>query len=177
MSHTHHDIATDIEPVATSSRPTSTFVPPAPRRPELLPAIMQPTTPPATVDAWRPSDAIHERTTARDRAIGYNIRLIPAAVVCILLAGMGTLAFVLIMRYLRTPTDALTNLFAFLVFVGVGFLMFAISLNRTDYQHSGGGIERHRLNLAHDLETQKLAQEHELRQTVIGAYLKRIEGE
>lgn len=175
MSHTHHDIATDIEPVATSSRPTSTFVPPAPRRPELLPAIMQPTTPPATVDAWRPSDAIHERTTARDRAIGYNIRLIPAAVVCILLAGMGTLAFVLILRWMQTTTDALTNLFVFLLLVGVAFLMFAVSLNRVDYQHSGAGVERLRIEEAAAIERHRQADEADLRRAVIDAYLKRLE--
>lgn len=170
------DIEIEQSPVATSSRPSS-FVPALPaRRPEPPTALWQPA-PSATVDAWRPHESVRETTTATDRAWGYNIRLLPALLVCLLLAGMGTLAFILIMRYLETPTDAVTNLFAFLLFVGVGFLMFAVSLNRTDYRHSGSGIELERLSLAHDLESRKLQKDHELRQTVIGAYLKRLEGE
>ena len=173
MSHTAIDI--DAWQPVVAPRPPTNYVPAAPQ-----------TAPPLRVpDGWNgvavvdvqpvdvtPAlnpvhDASRDSTSATDRAWAYNIRLAPALLVCVLLAGMGTLAFVLIMRYLAQPTDALMNLFAFLLFLAAGFFMFAVSLSRTDYAHSRAGVERHRISTAADLRREEIAAMLELRREAL----------
>lgn len=122
-------------------------------------------------------DASRDSTSATDRAWGYNIRLIPAMIVCLLLAGMGTLAFVLAMRYLDQPTDALTNTFAFLLFLAAGFFMFAVSLSRTDYAHSRAGVERHRITTAADLRREEISAMLETRREALRLTLQLLDSQ
>ncbi len=183
MSHTAID--TDAWQPVVAPRPPTNYVPAAPQ-----------TAPPLRVpDGWsgvavvdvQPVDVspalnpVHDgsrdSTSATDRAWAYNIRLLPAMLVCVLLAGMGTLAFVLVMRWIETPTDGLTNTFAFLLFVGVAFLMFAVSLNRTDYQHSRAGVERHRISTAAELRKVEVSAMLEMRREALRLTLELLDSQ
>jgi hypothetical protein len=156
------------EPVASSSRPQHNFVPAVIDRPTLPPAILT-AAPSTTSGAWTPHEALHEATDARDRAAGFVLRMTPLAIVWFVLS----LAVAIVVWSLAGG-----------MWAAVGGLMLWGSLtagtwlahDRQERMFAAGGIERHRLDLAHDLERQKLQQDHETRQAVIGAYLKRLEG-
>lgn len=154
----------DWRPVATPSN----YVPAQPvRRPDPPAALMTPPAP-ATIDAWRPQEALHEATDARDRAVGFTIRMIPLAAIWLALS----LALALTVYLLAGG-----------VFAAVAGLMLWGSLtaltwllhDRQERMFAAGGIERHRLDLAHDLERRRIEHEAEARRAVIQAYLKRME--
>ena len=156
------------EPVSSSSRPTQNFVPAVNNSPQ-LPAQIMTAAPSTTSGAWTPHEALHESTDARDRAAGFVLRMTPLAIVWFVLS----LAVAIVVWSLAGG-----------MWAAVGGLMLWGSLtaftwlahDRQERMFAAGGIERHRLDLAHDLERQKLTQDHEARQAVIAAYLKRLEG-
>ena len=162
------DIDIEATPVATSSRPT-TFVPAAPvRRPEPPPALWQPA-PSSTGDAWRPSDALHERTDARDRAAGFVLRLVPLTLIWLILS---TAAAIVLGMLAGTVWAAVGGLMLWGVLTAITYLAH----DSQERRYAAGGIERHRLDLAHDLEKSKQEHEQEIRRAVITSYLKRLEG-
>ena len=180
------EIDTDTwQPVASSSRPDRTrFVP-----------EMKPTQPLRVPDGWNgvatvdlqpvdvsgvmeaANDGSRDSTSAVDRAWGYNIRLIPALLLSILLALMGMIAFILTMRWTSTPTDGMTNFLAFLVCLAVPFLAFAVSVNRSDYAHSRAGVERHRITTAAKLRTAEIAALLTLRREALSLTMQLIDSQ
>lgn len=156
------------EPVASSSRPRMNFVPAVIDRPS-MPVQVMTAAPSTTSGAWAPQEALHEATDARDRAAGFVLRMTPLAIVWFVLS----LAVAIVVWSLAGG-----------MWAAVGGLMLWGSLtaatwlahDRQERMFAAGGIERHRLDRAYDLERQKLTQDHEVRVAVIGAYLKRLEG-
>lgn len=151
---TDEEVATERwDPVASSSRPGRNYVAPPPP-------------PPAVAEGWgevarvdvtstdlggafeAANDGSRDAVSATDRAVGYVIRLAPAAVLAVVLALMGMVAFILAMRYLERPTDGLTNFFAFLVCLSGPFLLFAVTMNKADYKHTRAGVEHKRIEAA-----------------------------
>lgn len=172
------------EPVASSSRPQQNYVP-----------EVKPTPPLRVPDGWSgvaavdlqpvdvsgvmegANDATRDSVSAIDRAWGYNIRLIPALLVSLLLATLGTVAFILAMRWTATPTDALTNMFVFLLCIGVTFLLFAVTVNRSDYAHSRAGVERHRISTAAELRKSEITAMLVLRREALGHTLALLDAQ
>ena len=155
------------QPVASSSRPVANFVP-AVRDPSMPAQIVTPA--PSTMgSAFAPHEALHESTDARDRAAGFVLRMTPLAIVWFVLS----LAVAIVVWSLAGGMWAAVG---GLVLWGCLTAATWLAHDRQERMFAAGGIERHRLDLAHDLERQKLTQDHEARQAVIGAYLKRLEG-
>ena len=172
------------QPVASSSRPATNYVPEV-RRPEPL-RVPDGWNGVATVDlqpldvsgVMEPAnDSTRDSVSAIDSAWGYNIRLIPALLLSILLALMGMITFILAMRWTSTPTDGMTNFLAFLVCLAVPFLAFAVTVNRSDYAHSRAGVERHRISTAADLRKSEIAAMLTLRREALGHTLALLESQ
>ena len=170
------------QPVASSSRPANNFVPEV-RRPEPL-RVPDGWNGVATVDLQpvdvsgameSANDSTRDSISATDRAIGYVIRLGPAFLLALLLAVMGMVAFILIMRHLDTPTDSLTNLFVFLACIGVTFGLLAVTMNRQDYAHSRAGVERHRISTAAELRRAEMKAFLQLRRDSMQATLRLLD--
>ena len=180
------EIDTDTwQPISSSSRPD---------RPNFVPEV-KPTAPLRVPDGWNgvatvdlqpvdvsgvmeaANDPTRDSTSATDRAIGYVIRLGPAFLLALLLSVMGMVAFILIMRHLDTPTDALTNFFVFLVCIGVTFGVLAVTMNRQDYQHSRAGVERHRITTAAKLRTAEIAALLTLRREALSLTMQLIDSQ
>lgn len=176
-----NEIDTDTwQPVASSSRPD---------RPNYVPEV-KPAQPLRVPDGWNgvatvdlhpvdvsgvleaANDGTRDSVSAIDRAWGYNIRLIPALLLSILLALMGMIAFILAMRWTSTPTDGMTNFLAFLVCLAVPFLTFAVTVNRSDYQHSRAGVERLRIVEAAKLRRDEMKAFLQLRRDSMQATLQ-----
>ena len=173
------------QPISSSSRPD---------RPNFVPEV-KPTAPLRVPDGWNgvatvdlqpvdvsgvmeaANDPTRDSTSATDRAIGYVIRLGPAFLLALLLSVMGMVAFILIMRHLDTPTDALTNFFVFLVCIGVTFGVLAVTMNRQDYQHSRAGVERHRITTAAKLRTAEIAALLTLRREALSLTMQLIDSQ
>ena len=180
------EIDTDTwQPVASSSRPDRPNYVPEVRRPEPLrvpdgwtgvaAVDLQPVDVSGVMEAA--NDSTRDSISATDRAIGYVIRLGPAFLLSLLLSVMGMVAFILIMRHLDTPTDALTNLFVFLACIGVTFGLLAVTMNRQDYQHSRAGVERHRITTAAKLRTAEIAALLTLRREALGLTMQLIDSQ
>ena len=173
------------QPVASSSRPNRpTYVPEVkPAQPLRVPdgwngvatVDLQPVDVSGVMEAA--NDPTRDSTSATDRAIGYVIRLGPAFLLALLLSVMGMVAFILIMRHLDTPTDALTNFFVFLVCIGVTFGVLAVTMNRQDYQHSRAGVERHRITTAAKLRTAEIAALLTLRREALSLTMQLIDSQ
>ena len=156
------------EPVSSSSRSQMNYVPAVIDRPSMPGQIM--TAAPSTMGpAFTPHEALHEATDARDRAAGFVLRMTPLAIVWFVLS----LAVAIVVWSLAGGMWAAVG---GLVLWGSLTAATWLAHDRQERMFAAGGIERHRLDLAHDLERQKLTQDHEARQAVIGAYLKRLEG-
>lgn len=146
----------DAGPVSSSSQRGGTFVPPPAPLPE--PASVPEgwgdvarvdVTPTDLGGAFEAShDASRDSISAMDRAWGYNIRLIPAAVLAVVLALVGMVAFILAMRWTQTQTDWLTNFFVFLLCLSIPFLWFALRVNSTDYAHTRAGVQHAQIQAA-----------------------------
>ncbi len=171
-------------PVSSSSRPQHNYVPEVRRaEPMRVPdgwngvaaVDLQPVDVSGVMEAA--NDGSRDSTSATDRAIGYVIRLGPAFLLALLLAVMGMVAFILIMRHLDTQTDSLTNFFVFLVCIGVTFGLLAVTMNRQDYQHSRAGVERHRISTAAQLRTAEITAMLTLRREALGHTIAMLEAQ
>ena len=163
------DIDIEATPVATSSRPT-TFVPAVPRQPQSPPAALLTTPTSGDLDIWRPADAIHEETSATDRAKGLLIRQLPLTAVWFVLAIAAALAS---WQFARLSGPAAV-LFGLIVFGGASAATF-IAFDRQERDYSGAGLERHRINQAASLKRLELKQAHELKRDALNAYLRQLE--
>lgn len=122
-------------------------------------------------------DGTRDSLSAQDRAWGYTIRLIPLGLVALGVAILGVLAFVWATAYLGYHTSTLERTLAFLTCLVAVFATAAVMLNRTDYQHSRAGVERHRITTAADLRKHEIDALLTLRREALRTSLKLIEGE
>lgn len=125
---------------------------------------------PLAVDAvWTPVEGAQERTSAMDRAKALRVRLVPFLVTWALIAGVvGVVVWQVAQQW---PAGALLALLLFAALTAVTYYR----LNRTDYDYSREGTERHRLDTAAGLARQRMAHEHELRRMALQAYLESLD--
>jgi hypothetical protein len=118
---------------------------------------------------WTPVEGAQERTSAMDRAQALRVRLVPFLVTWGLIAVVvGTVTALLARQW---PAGALLGV---LLFAGLTAITY-YRLNRTDYDYSREGTERHRLDTAADLARRRMNHEHELRRMALETYLKALE--
>jgi hypothetical protein len=180
------DYADDAEPAATGGRVAyadqvagglvrgPTFVPaqlPAVKTPAPVdaPAWLTERQPLAVDAVWTPVDGAQERTSAMDRAKALRVRLVPFLVTWGLIAGVvGVVVWQVAKQW---PAGALLALLLFATLTAVTYYR----LNRTDYDYSREGTERHRLDTAADLARRQMNHEHELRRMALDTYLRTLE--
>ena len=103
------------------------------------------------------------------------MRMAAIGVVGLVVAGAAVLAFVLVaVRFGAQPT-MLERFLVFLLALGALLLWAALRLNATDYEHSRGGIERLRLEVADDMHARTIAAELTLRRAALAASLHMLE--
>lgn len=125
----------------------------SPRKPELLPQL-QP--------AFAAQEIVRETTNGKERAVATVIRMAPmTGIFAILATG---LAFALRLSLGQT-------LVIFAIVTGVTYYRF----NRTDYEHSAAGVERHRIDRATELAKAKMGYDNQLRRELAQAYLQHLE--
>lgn len=166
------DTSNDLDGWQPVSSRKQNFVAPAPQPASLPATFWQP--PNSDVAAWQPTSAIDERTSAVDRAWGYNIRLIAPLLLAVVLALAGMIAFIVIMRWLETPVDGLMAFLAFLLCLAVTFGGVALHISSDDYRHSHSGVELARIRAAAEVKRAENEQSFELRRAALDGYLKQI---
>lgn len=125
----------------------------SPLQPSLLPQI-QP--------AFAAQETVRETTNGKERAVATVIRMAPmTGIFAILATG---LAFALRLSWGQA-------LVIFALITGVTYYRF----NRTDYEHSAAGVERHRIDRATELAKAKLAHDNQLRRELAQTYLQYLE--
>lgn len=112
--------------------------------------------------AFQAREATRETTNGKDRAVATVIRMAPmTGIFAILATG---LAFALRLSLGQT-------LVIFAVIAGVTYYRF----NRTDYEYSAAGVERHRIDRATEVAQTKLAYDNQLRRDLARVYLQHLE--
>lgn len=114
-------------------------------------------------------DGARENTSAMDRAEALQLRLRP-----FLLAwtGVGVVVGGAVWLLAGTlPVGALLAALTFAVLTAGTYYR----LNRTDYEYSREGTERHKVDTAASLARQHMTQEHELRRMALEAYLNALD--
>lgn len=125
---------------------------------------------PMAVDAvWTPVEGAQDRTSAMDRARALQVRLVPFVAVWGVIAVVVGVVVTMVAQ--QWPAGALLGL---LLFAGLTAVTY-YRLNRTDYDYSREGTERHRLNTAADLARRRMNHEHELRRMALEAYLESLD--
>jgi hypothetical protein len=166
----------DLEglPIVARGTPT-TFVAPsaqlARREPVTVdaPAWLVTREPMPIAGAWEAQNGAKEATSAMDRAQALRVRLLPflwawAAVGVVVGGAVWLVAGVL-------PIGALL---AALTFAGLTAVTY-YRLNRTDYEYSREGTERHRISTAADLQREAMRHDQELRRLALESYLAALE--
>lgn len=120
-------------------------------------------------NAWQPMQGAKETTSAVDRARGLQLRLWPFL---LLYAGAGVVVGLGVWLVAGSwPPGAMLGALLFAA-LGVGTY---IKLNGQDYDHSGAGVERHRISTAADLQREQMRHEQELKKMALDAYLRQLE--
>lgn len=109
-------------------------------------------------------ETIRKTSTPVERAIGLAIRTALFSLIWLILS-VGLL-------FMLEGEPAIP----FLVFCTLTALTFYL-LNGQDYKNSAVGLERHKADLAHDLQSQKLDNDHEIRRRLVDAYIRSLGGE
>lgn len=123
-----------------------------------LPAVVAP----QVNAAFQAQEAARETTNGKERAVATVIRMAPmTGIFAILATG---LAFALRLSLGQT-------LVIFAIVTGVTYYRF----NRTDYEHSAAGVERHRIDRATELAKAKMGYDNQLRRELAQAYLQHLE--
>ena len=102
-----------------------------------------------------------ERTSGVDRSKALVIRLLPFTAVWLVLAvAVGWLA-----------GSGIVGLLIFAAFTGATYA----AMDRTEYQFSRNGLERHKVNTLAGLKREEMRHQQELRRMALQSYLKQIE--
>lgn len=114
-------------------------------------------------------DGAREHTSAMDRAKALRVRLVPFVLLWALLA---VCVFVVVLYVAQNaPGAALGGLLAFTALTAYTYYR----LNRTDYDYSREGTERHKVDTAAYLVERQMDNEQELRKMALEAYLGTLE--
>lgn len=115
-------------------------------------------------------DGAQERTSAMDRARALRVRLMPFVALWGLL---GVIVGVVVLYVAQNaPGAALGGLLTFAALTAYTYYR----LNRTDYDYSREGTERHKVDTAAYLVERQMDNEHELRKMALETYLRHLEG-
>jgi hypothetical protein len=107
-------------------------------------------------------ETIRETATPIERSLGLAIRSMPFTVVWLVLCFGLMVAF---------DSDWPLPFLIFAVLTAVTYN----ALNRQEYTHSASGLERHKADLAHDLQARRIDNDHELRDKALDAYIRHLE--
>jgi Flp pilus assembly protein TadB len=119
--------------------------------------------------ALETADGAQERTSAMDRAKALRVRLLPFVG---LWALMSVIVFVVVLMVAQNaPGAALLALLAFTALTAYTYYR----LNRTDYDYSREGTERHKVDTTAYLVERQMDHEQELRRMALDAYLQVLE--
>lgn len=151
------------------------FVTPAPlatRQPQTIdaPAWLVQSQPQDLARALETADGAQERTSAMDRAKALRVRLVPFLWGWV---GLSVIVGAVVLIVAQNAPGA--ALLALLTFSGLTSVTY-YRLNRTDYDYSREGTERHKVDTAAYLVERQMDNEQELRRMALEAYLRQIEG-
>jgi hypothetical protein len=150
------------------------FVTPAPlatRQPVTIdaPAWMVQQQPLDLTRALEVADGAQERTSAMDRAKALRVRLVPFLWGWV---GLSVIVGAVVLMVAQNAPGA--ALLALLTFSGLTSVTY-YRLNRTDYDYSREGTERHKVDTSAYLVERQMDNEHELRRMALDAYLQTLE--
>jgi len=135
-----------------------------PAQAQQLDRMTQPVTPAVQVDTvFVPQATVRETATPVKRAIALTIRVLPFTVVWLVLA-IG-----IVWKFQFDSADA------FLIFAVLTAVTY-YGLGGQEYQYSTNGLERHRIDMATHLASQKMAYDAQLRREITQAFLKQLGG-
>ena len=148
--------------------------PPAPlatRQPVTIdaPAWLATSQPVDLAQALTAVDGAQERTSAMDRARALRVRLLPFVLLWALLA---VIVFVVVLFVAQNaPGAALLGLLAFTALTAFTYYR----LNRTDYDYSREGTERHKVDTAAYLAERELDHKARMQEKALDAYIRQLE--
>lgn len=151
------------------------FVTPAPlatRQPQTIdaPAWLATSQQTDVANVWAAPDGARENTSAMDRARALRVRLLPFVLLWALLA---VIVFVVVLFVIKDNVGSgLTGLLAFTALTAFTYYR----LNRTDYDYSREGTERHRIDSATYLAERELDHKARMQEKALDSYLRQIEG-
>jgi hypothetical protein len=154
-------------PATDIVRRASSFVAPEPKQlPATIdaPAWLVERQPLDMANVWTPTEGARESTSAMDRAKALRVRLLPFVVLWVLLSVI--VGVVVLYAAKNAPGAALLGLLTFTALSAFTYYR----LNRTDYEYSREGTERHRLDTAADLARRRMNHEHDLRDRALDIY-------
>lgn len=160
MANRYDNQVNYVPAVAASVAPTTTT-----RRQQLARQAADIASVPTTVivdDALQTLEGSTERTSGMDRSLALVVRLIPFSVVWLTLAiGVSWAA-------------SMGGWFTLCMFAGLTAVTYAY-LDRTEYQFSRNGLERHKVNTLASLKRDEMTHQQELRRMALEATLKMLE--
>jgi hypothetical protein len=118
---------------------------------------------------WQTIEGAVEHTSAMDRAKALRVRLVPFVLLWLLLSGV--MGFIVYQVVQSNVGAGVTTLLLFAVLTAFTYYR----LNRTDYEFSREGTERHKVDTVADLAREQMRHEAELRRVALGAYVKQLE--
>ena len=150
----------------------------------------QESAPPAVVDvtpiqigdtsaAWlSPTSATRDSISAVDRAKAHQIRQAPVYLSVGLMSIGGTVAYSLVAAAAGFGAPwAMDRLLVFLVLMAGALLVANHRATVVDFQHSGAGVERLRVQTAAEIRKAELAAELHLRTAALDAQLRMLESD
>lgn len=106
-------------------------------------------------------ESLRETATPIQRAIGLAIRTAPLAGLWLVLA---------VGLFVALDGEPVVPFLLFCLLTAVTYL----ALNQQDYHHSASGLERHKADLAHDLQRQRDADDSDRKDKLVDAYIKKM---
>jgi hypothetical protein len=151
--------------------PVSNFVAPY-RAPVTVdaPAWLAQSEPLNLAAGWTTIEGAQEHTSAMDRAKALRVRLVPFVLLWLLLSGvMGVIVFRVIVQ-----DGIVAGVTTLLLFSALSAFTY-YRLNRTDYEFSREGTERHKVDTVADLAKTQMKYQHEERKMAHNSIVKQLE--
>jgi hypothetical protein len=169
------DFDIDRTPTVAKGDPSATFVAAAPlaRRDAVVmaaPSWLDNGPQMALDGAWESKSGAHEYTSAMDRARALRVRLLPFVLLWALLAVVVFVVVLVVAQ--NAPGGAMGGLLAFTALTAYTYYR----LNRTDYDYSREGTERHRVDSAVYLAERELEHKARMQEKALDAYIRQMEG-
>jgi hypothetical protein len=152
--------------------PVSNFVAPLAKREPVTvdaPAWMVQREPLNLAAGWQTIEGAQEHTSAMDRAKALRVRLVPFVLLWLLLSGvMGFIVYQVVQSNVGAGVTTL------LLFSALSAYTY-YRLNRTDYEFSREGTERHKVDATVSLARDQMRYEYESRKDALNFQVKQLE--